>query len=99
MARYNNIPKTRTDSGTRLYKTVKYPTIPRGFNDIYVVTTEGDRYDRLAQQYYKDSSLWWVISSANATLSQNSLFPPIGIQIRIPSDLEAILEAYNDLNK
>lgn len=99
MARYDNIPKTRTDTGTRLYRTVKYPTIPRGFDDIYVITTEGDRYDRLAQQYYQDSSLWWVISSANPKFSQNSLFPPIGVQIRIPSNLENILEAYNNLNR
>ena len=35
-------------------QTVRYPEIPRADNDIYIFTTIGDRYDTLAQQYYKD---------------------------------------------
>tara|TARA_Y100000389_G_scaffold201082_1_gene242958 strand:+ start:116 stop:415 length:300 start_codon:yes stop_codon:yes gene_type:complete len=98
MSRYNNIPRTRDEDGKRLYRTVKYPDIPRRNNDTYVVTTEGDRYDILASQYYKDSSLWWVVSSANAEYAQGSIYPPVGIQLRIPGDLGLILEAFNDLN-
>lgn len=99
MGRYSRIPISKTDTGTRLYKTVKYPDIPRRENDLYVITTEGDRYDILANQYYQDDSLWWVISSANGSLTQNSLFPPIGIQLRIPGDLDSILQSYNLLNR
>jgi hypothetical protein len=99
MARYNRIPIVKDDTGTRLYKTVKYPIIPRRANDIYVITTEGDRYDILATDYYQDSTLWWVISSANAEYPQNSLYPPVGVQLRIPSNLEAIIQSYNALNK
>ena len=99
MSRYNNIPETRTEESIRLLRTVKYPDIPRRDNDIYVVTTEGDRYDILAFQYYNDKSLWWVISSANASLTQNSLYPPVGVQLRIPRNLSTILEAYNVLNQ
>lgn len=99
MSRYNNIPKIKTEDGTRLYKTVKYPDIPRGNNDIYVITTDGDRYDILALKYYKDTSLWWVISSANSEYSQGSISPPIGVQLRIPGDLDSILASYNTLNR
>lgn len=99
MDRYRNIPIKRTTEGTRLYRSTKYPIIPRGNNDIYVITTDGDRYDRLAQQYYNDSSLWWVISTANAEYTQNSLFPPTGIQLRIPGNLSSILSAYSALNQ
>ena len=98
MARYSRIPTTRDNTGTRLYKTVKYPIIPRRENDIYVITQEGDRYDILVKSYYQDSSLWWVISSANGNLSQNSIFPPLGIQLRIPGDLDIIIQSYNALN-
>ena len=98
MARYSRIPTTRDNTGTRLYETVKYPIIPRRENDIYVITQEGDRYDILAKSYYQDSSLWWVISSANGNLSQNSIFPPLGIQLRIPGDLDIIIQSYNALN-
>jgi len=99
MSRYNNIPKTKTENGTRLYRTVKYPDIPRSNNDTYVITTDGDRYDTLAYIYYNDKSLWWVISSANAEYPQGSLYPPIGVQLRIPGNLNTILTAYNALNR
>ena len=96
MNRYRNIQITRDLEGTRMYTTTKYPEIPRTDNDIYVITTEGDRYDVLADSSYNDSSLWWVISSANAEYPQNSISPPVGVQIRIPGNLDSILLAYNN---
>jgi hypothetical protein len=82
-----------------MYATTRYPEIPRSFSDIYVYTTIGDRYDGLAQIYYGDSSLWWIISIANSSLSQNSLIPPVGSQIRIPSNPNPIIADYEILNK
>ena len=99
MARYSGISTIKDEAGQRLYKTVKYPEIPRNENDIYVITTDGDRYDNLALEYYKDSSLWWVIASANNEYSKNSLFTPRGVQLRIPSNISSILTAYNALNQ
>lgn len=99
MARYDNIPTTKSPNGKRMYQTVRYPEIPRSFNDIYVYTTIGDRYDTLALQYYGDPSLWWIISNANGTLVQNSLTPPLGSQIRIPSNIDSILTKYEVINK
>ena len=99
MNRYKNIKITHDLEGTRMYTTTKYPEIPRSDNDIYVITTEGDRYDVLAFNYFNDSSLWWVISSANAEYSQKSISPPVGVQIRIPGNLDSILLAYNKLNQ
>lgn len=99
MSRYSNILKVRNVDGERLYKTVKYPQIPRTNGDIYVITTDGDRYDILAFKYYQDKSLWWVISSANAEYTQGSIYPPIGIQLRIPGNLNSILTAYDALNR
>tara|TARA_R110000822_G_scaffold59468_2_gene148408 strand:- start:2470 stop:2772 length:303 start_codon:yes stop_codon:yes gene_type:complete len=100
MNRYQNIQYRKTATGKRYYKSVKYPPIPRSNNDLYAYTTEGDRYDILANQFYKDSSLWWIISLANATSNpQGSLYPPLGVQIRIPTEISAILYAYNALNQ
>lgn len=98
MNRYQNIPVIKNTQGIRYYRDNKYPQIPLLSTDIYVVTTIGDRFDLLAQQYYKDSSLWWIISIANETLSQNSLYIPTGTQIRIPTDISNILNAYALLN-
>jgi nucleoid-associated protein YgaU len=99
MNRYQTIPVIRNSQGIRQYKDSKYPQVPLSIDDIYVITTEGDRLDLLAQQYYGDSSLWWIISIANETLSQNSLFIPLGTQLRIPSNPSTVLINYASLNK
>ena len=82
----------------RHYATTKYPTIPLDINDIYVITTIGDRYDTLANTFYSDPQLWWIISIANESLNQNSIVPPIGSQIRIPSNPAKIISLFNALN-
>jgi nucleoid-associated protein YgaU len=99
MNRYQNIPIIKNSEGTRYYKDNKYPRIPLTINDIYVITTIGDRFDLLALQYYNDPSLWWVISSANENLPQNSLYIPVGTQLRIPTDVSEILTNYRSLNQ
>jgi hypothetical protein len=99
MNRYQDIQIIKNSEGTRYYKNSKYPRIPLSINDIYVITTEGDRFDILAQQYYGDSSLWWIISIANEELKQGSLYIPLGTQIRIPSNYSEILISYKTLNQ
>ena len=81
MKRYKTIPKEKSPEGKQMYQTVRYPEIPRSFEDTYVYTTIGDRFDTLAQQYYGDSSLWWVIANANGKLTQDSLTPPLGLKL------------------
>ena len=79
MNRYQNIPKTKIDKKL-VYVTSRYPEVPVTSDDIYVYTVQGDRFDVLALQYYKNSSLWWVISIANTDkLPQNSLVIPEGL--------------------
>jgi hypothetical protein len=101
MSRYTQTPVITTlQNPKRRYATVKYPEIPLDFSDIYVYTTRGDRYDILARTYYGDSSLWWIISTANPNYSQDSLIPSPGIQIRIPSSNRVlnILSQFDALN-
>jgi phage tail protein X len=97
MNRYQNIPKIKID-GNLVYQTSRYPEVPLSVNDIYVYTTQGDRFDILAQQYYKDSSLWWVISIANNDLNQSTLIIPEGIQIRIPANYSNVVRNFNAIN-
>jgi len=98
MGRYSQIPVRKTLKGKRYFATNRYPNIPLSSNDIYVITTIGDRYDTLANQYYKNSTYWWIISIANNTLKQDSLTPPIGVQIRIPNNISSILSQYESIN-
>ena len=98
MNRYQNIPKIKID-GNLVYQTSRYPEVPLSENDIYVYTTQGDRFDVLAQQYYGDSSLWWTISIANNDkLNQSTLVIPEGIQIRIPANYSNIISNFNLIN-
>jgi|TARA_R110000796_G_scaffold213361_2_gene329476 hypothetical protein len=99
MNRYNNIPVFRTPKGRRYYANVKYPEIPFNDSDFYVISQQGDRYDLLAQQYYGDSTLWWIISSANPQIKPNSLYPITGIQLRIPANTSNIISSYKVLNQ
>ena len=97
MNRYQNIPKIKID-GNLVYQTSRYPEVQLSVNDIYVYTTQGDRFDILSQQYYKDSSLWWVISIANNDLNQSTLIIPEGIQIRIPANYSNVVRNFNAIN-
>jgi hypothetical protein len=101
MNRYQSISR-RTDSniapGKRYKATTKYPEIPLSVSDIYVITQDGDRYDLLANQYYRDKSLWWIIAIANPSIMFGTLIPPTGIQLRIPVNITQILDSYNKLN-
>ena len=95
MGRYSDVNilrnrKPNQTPGPRYYYTVLYDACWRYGHVLYVYAEQGDRYDQLALQYYDDSSLWWVISIANSSLSQNSYFPPLGVQIRIPQNVGAI---------
>ena len=98
MNRYQNIPKTKIN-GKLVYQTSRYPEVPLSINDVYVYTTQGDRFDTLAQQYYSDSSLWWVISIANTDkVNQSTLVIPEGLQIRIPSNFANVIQDFNIIN-
>ena len=98
MNRYQTIPITKTSSGKTIYQTVKYPEIPLNPNDIYVISNKGDRFDILANQYYSDSSLWWIISTANNNIPQNSLYLPEGVQLRIPADATQAINNFEAIN-
>jgi hypothetical protein len=106
MNRYQPIPTIIIDKKP-VYQTTKYPEIPLSDNDVYVYTTQGDRFDVLANQYYGDQSLWWIISIANtaiagtslpADLPQDSLIIPEGNQIRIPSNYADVINSFRVLN-
>ena len=101
MNRYQDIPIIKTADGKRVYATSRYPEAPLSPNDIYVYTTQGDRYDVLALSYYGDSSLWWVINRANPNQPNDSLYPIVGSQLRIPSfsRIASIITAYENLNE
>lgn len=78
----------------RYYTRSSLPKFGISSNDTYVITTVGDRLDLLASQYYGSSNYYWVFYLANPDkLDAGSLFPPPGVQLRIPLDLQKILSS------
>jgi hypothetical protein len=93
----NNI--LTTSKGVKYYKAKNYPPIPPSESDVYVVTVQGDRLDLLSYQYYKDPTLWWIISVANSNITFGSMFPEPGTQLRIPTNLTNVITLFNDENQ
>ena len=64
-SRYQNNLTKKNKEGKVVYQSRIYAKIPLSDNDVYVATETGDRLDSLAYEYYGDSTLWWIIASAN----------------------------------
>ena len=92
--------RTKFTDRKRIYKPLKYPNIPPSVEDIYAITTQGDRLDLLAHQFYNDVDLWWIIPTANPSVIRRDSFNlKPGLEIRIPSNIQFILEEFEKINK
>lgn len=96
--RYRNTEILKTEEGRQYYRTVIYPEIPLNENDLYTIAVGGDRYETLALDFYNDSTLWWIIASANSTKRFSLVIQP-GTQLRIPANPQGAQKLYEDLNK
>jgi hypothetical protein len=92
-SRYENNQIQKLKDGREVYRTRIYPNIPLSDSDLYIVTQTGDRLDTLAYQYYDDSSLWWIIATAN-----NLHDAPFGFEdgtiLRIPENYLEIINNF-----
>lgn len=98
-SRYNYSKIIRTSETKKNYlESTIYPKIKATDNDLYIISTQGDRLDLLASQYYSDRNLWWVIAVAN-NLNDASLSIEPGKQLRIPGNISNILSDLQKVNK
>lgn len=97
MKRYKNIGTFVNKNRRKYFTNAIYPNIPESADDFYVIATDGDRYDKLAQQFYQNSSLWWIIASSNNE-ERASLYPTPGAQLRIPNNIAKYLQEFDRLN-
>lgn len=98
MGRYETIGTYKTENSKKYYTNAIYPAIPETEEDLYIIPSIADRYDTLALEYYGDSSLWWIIASANKNIKA-SLFPVPGQQLRIPADSNKAIDTFEKINK
>jgi|TARA_B100000902_G_C27258481_1_gene889292 phage tail protein X len=95
-SRYDNNKIQKLKDGRRVFRSRLYPNIPLSDKDIYIVTQTGDRLDSLANEYYGDSSLWWIIATAN-NLHDVTFAMPDGTTLRIPVNYSKIVNDFRKL--
>ena len=93
IGRYDNNETKKTIDGREVYQSKIYANIPLRDDDIYVATETGDRLDTLAYQFYQDSTLWWIIASANAIHTAPFGFSD-GTILRIPMDYVSVIRDF-----
>lgn len=98
MKRYNTTPIVPRYDGKRVFTTTYYPVIQHQDDDVIVISNEGDYLDNLAFQFYNDPTLWWIIALAN-NLGKGRMSVPPGLQLRVPINVNKILDDFYNLNK
>jgi hypothetical protein len=87
------LKKTRGIKQIKQYDTptFKYPTAAEisNFNTINYIWGTGDRFYKLAEEYYHDPTMWWVIALYNQKPTEFHI--KSGDTIFIPVPLESIL--------
>ena len=91
--------KTDSNSKKQYFESVIYPKIKANDDDLYVISEVTDRLDLLANQFYGDVTLYWIISISNPNkLNLGSIIIPPGTQLRIPVNINGIVSRFNQLN-
>jgi|TARA_A100001391_G_scaffold194112_1_gene170148 hypothetical protein len=95
--RYRNNIIKKDRNNIRYYKPRIIPNIPIKDSDIFVYPIYGDRFDTMAQRYYENSNLWWIIAKANE-ISDGRISPDPLVKLRIPTEIEDILQSISEAN-
>tara|TARA_Y100001972_G_scaffold12183_1_gene13098 strand:- start:294 stop:593 length:300 start_codon:yes stop_codon:yes gene_type:complete len=95
MSRYSTTSIIKDKEGKRKRSTTIVPTIDATPADTFIITTSTDRLDKLANTFYQDVTLWWVIAAANG-LGKGTLIVPADTRLRIPAKtdfLDQVIQA------
>jgi|TARA_R100000030_G_scaffold100958_1_gene95480 hypothetical protein len=99
MSRYKDtIVKIDKETGNRVYGVTLYPPIPVQDGDQFIYPTDGDRFENVAQRYYGDSTLWWIIAEANKLRNGGFALDPT-VEIRVPGNIQPILQEFRKINE
>ena len=93
---YETIRKERGDKDIVQYASqgIVYPSIS-SFSNLTVVNhvwKRGDKFYKLANKYYKDPTMWWVIAQFNKRPTEAGI--NYGDIIMVPTPLEIILNMF-----
>jgi len=97
-SRYQNISIVKSKENKNIYSQTYYPEFGNLEDDICIIISITDRLDLISLDFYGDEKLWWVIVMVN-NLEGDSIYPPVGIQLKIPKNIEDILNKFNKENE
>lgn len=90
--------KIQPFTNKKYYKNNIYPSIPFDESDIYIITRVGDRLDLISFNYYGSTDYWKIIATINNNVTNGSLFPAPGTQLRLPQNINKVLKIIEDAN-
>ena len=96
-SRYSTTKQIKDGNGRRRAEPTIFPVPPAVSSDTYIQITTPERLDTLANRFYGNSQLWWVIAVANG-LGKGTLYIPENTRLRLPSntELENLIEQTNN---
>ena len=94
--RYDKSKLFKDDNGKQYLNRIEYPVIPTRDSDIFIRGVFGQTFMNLANRYYGDKDLWWIIARANNQAESIYMIP--GKEYRIPQDTGLIFQEFNELN-
>ncbi len=94
---YEELFEARGVSKIKHYKTPKWPPLTSSIRRLFVTKRHrwklGDKYWKLANDYYGDSTKWWVIAWYNEKPTEAHI--KTGDMILIPTPLGKVLSYFN----
>jgi hypothetical protein len=96
-SRYTTSTILKNENGKQRLSTSITPVVTLSSNDIYIQTTSPERLDRLANNFYQDATMWWVIAAANG-IGKGTLMVSANTRLRIP-DKMIVQQVIDDINR
>ena len=98
MGRYDESTILKDENGTRYLNRIQYPTIPLRDSDILVKGLFGQIIENLANKFYGNVELWWIIARANEMKNDHMYLVP-GKEYRITQNVSFQLRKIKECKK
>lgn len=97
MSRTKFIRTKRRPDNKQQYQSMVIPNFEQRSDDIVIQIDDYTRLDVIANDYFGDSTLWWVLTAYN-NLSGDSLYTTGLKYLRIPSDINIVYNKIKEVN-
>ena len=96
MKRYDIGTILKNKQGIRKLRSILISAFPDS-TDTVIQTSTPERLDKIANDFYGDPKLWWIIATVNK-LGKGTLIVPRNTIIRIPNK-DRVLDQIENINK